>query len=266
MKMINPGDRIKKYRIIDTHLHLGSLANLNSPGGSDKQIVELLERHGIEKAIFSHHAALSTVAFGIEKTIEALQKYDGYLLCYLVFNPNFAAESLEILKRYKGTRYVAGIKIHPSWHACYPFDEKYDALWDFADKHGLVILTHSWKPDVANKMQRFSDPFFFGKILEKYPDIKLILAHAGGRGEYHYRVIELIEKYDNMYVDFSGDVFVPGLIEEYVRRAGSKKLLFGSDMPWIDIRYHLANIGSAGIGDSQKADIFGLNAVKLFGI
>jgi predicted TIM-barrel fold metal-dependent hydrolase len=262
--MLKLKDRIKKFRIIDTHLHLGCLSNLNFPSRSDKEIIGLLKQYGIEKAIFSHHAALSTVSFGFEKTIEVLREYDDYLYAYLVYNPNFAAESLDIIKKYGNIKKIAGIKIHPSWHCCYPYDEKYDVLWDYADKNSMIVLTHSWKPDVANESQKFSDPFFFGKILEEYQNVKLILAHAGGRGEYLYRVMDLLEKYENMYVDFSGDIFVPGLVEEYVRKAGSKKLLFGTDMPWIDLRYYLANIDSAHLDDDAKADIFGLNAIRLF--
>ncbi len=257
-------DRIQKYRIIDAHLHMGHLANLNFPGGSDDDIIELFKKYRIEKAIFSHHGALSTVTFGIEKTKECLEKYGDFLNAYLVFNPNFADESLDAIKEYSPNKNIVGVKIHPSWHSCYPYDEKYDAFWEYANKNKIVVLTHSWNPNVANKAQRFSDPFFFGPILEKYPDIKLILAHAGGRGEYHYKVIDLIIKYENMYVDFAGDIFVPGLVEEYVRRAGSKKLLFGTDMPWIDLRYYLTNIDHAEISDSEKADIFGLNAIRLF--
>jgi len=264
--MKNLKDRIKKYRIIDTHIHLGNISSLNFPGGNDEEIISILKKYGVEKAVFSHHAALSTVAFGAAKTLEALEKYSDFFSAYLVFNPNFANESIEMIKRYRTLKNIAGIKIHPSWHSCYPYDEKYDLLWDYAEKNSVVVLTHSWNPNVANRAQRFSDPFFFGKILDKYPGIRLILAHAGGRGEYLYRVMDLIEKYENMYVDFSGDIFIPGLVEEYVRRTGSRKLLFGSDMPWIDARYGLSFISSAEIGDDARADIFGGNAERLFGL
>ena len=97
-------------------------------------------------------------------------------------------------------------------------------------------------------------------------DVRLILAHAGGRGEYLYRVIELLERHEDLYVDFAGDIFTPGLIEEYVRRIGSERLLFGTDMPWIDIRFYIADLIAADISSTDKANIFGLNAIKLFNI
>ncbi len=257
-------DRLRDFRIVDTHLHLGNLANLNIPGGSDRSIISLLKKFGVEKAIFSHHAALSTFKQGQEKTIEILEKYGDILIAYQVFNPNYGDDSLNAIKNLRDDKRFAGVKIHPSWHACYPYDIKYQKFWEYADDNGLVVLTHSWNPNVPNKAQKFSDPFFFEPIIRKYPNISLILAHAAGRGEYLYKVIDLLEANENLYVDFSGDVFVPGLIEEYVLRLGSERLLFGSDMPWIDIRFHITNILNLKISQSDRANIFGLNAIRLF--
>ena len=259
-------DRLEGFRIIDSHLHLGYLANLNFPGGSDKSIIELLKQCGVEKAIFSHHSALSTFKHGLNKTYDALEKYGDFLLAYAVFNPNFSEDSLNVIKGLKDDKRFVGVKIHPSWHSCYPYDEKYTRFWEYADQNGLTVLTHSWNPDVPNRSQKYSDPFFFEKIIEKYRDTRIILAHAGGRGEYLYRVIELLERHKDLYVDFAGDIFTPGLIEEYVRRIGSERLLFGTDMPWIDIRFYIADLIAADISSTDKANIFGLNAIKLFNI
>ena len=117
---------------------------------------------------------------------------------------------------------------------------------------------------MPNKSQKFSDPVMFEKIAKARPGVKIILAHAGGRGDYLYKVIDLIINNDNLYVDFAGDIFEPFLVRDYVKRAGSEKLLFGTDLPWLDIRYYLSNILNAEISDIDRANIFGLNASRLF--
>lgn len=265
-RSIDGDGRSEDFRIIDSHLHLGYLANLNFPGGSDKAIINLLKQCGVEKAVFSHHGALSTFKSGFKKTLDVLEKYEDFLLAYIVFNPNFSDESLEVIKSLVDDKRFVGVKIHPSWHSCYPYDYKYEKFWEYADRNGLVVLTHSWNPNVPNKAQKYSDPFFFEQIIEKYHDLRLILAHAGGRGEYLYKVIDLLEKHENLYVDFAGDIFTPGLIEEYVLRIGSERLLFGTDMPWIDVRFYIADLIASKISHSDKANIFGLNAIRLFNI
>ncbi len=161
---------------------------------------------------------------------------------------------------------IIGVKIHPSWHLCYPADERYKKFWALAEERQIPVLTHSWNPNVPNKAQKFSDPFNFEVVIKRHPDLKLILAHAGGRGDSLYKVIDLLEKYPNLYTDFAGDIFEPKLIETYVGRLGSEKLYFGTDMPWIDVRYHLVNILSAEITDEDKENILGLNVARLYGI
>lgn len=258
--------KTSEYLIIDSHLHLGPLANLYMPSNDEKKVVCLMKSFNIKKAICANHGALSTVAHGTLEITGLLERFDDFLYGYLVFNPNFENLSLSSIAKNLENKKIAGIKIHPSWHLCYPHDKKYEKFWSFIEDAGYPVLTHSWNPDVANKIQKFSDPFFFEDIIKKHKKLKLILAHAGGRGEMLYRVISLLEKYENLYVDFAGDIFVPGLFEAYVARVGSGRILFGSDTPWIDFRFHLENIISSSISKAQKADILGLNAARLFKI
>jgi len=262
----NESKILKNYTIIDSHVHLGYLANLNMPSNSEDNVINLLKDCGVKKAICAHHAALSTVEFGTRKLFESLSRYKGFLYGYLVFNPNFAEISLDTIREYIGREEIVGVKIHPSWHLCYPDDSRYDKFWKLAEEENIAVLTHSWNPDVPNKAQKFSDPFLFESVVKKYPDLKLILAHAGGRGEYLYRVIDLLKKYPNLYVDFAGDSFVPGIIERYVNSVGSERLLFGTDMPWADVRYHVTNVLNSDITSKDKKNIFGLNASRLFSI
>ena len=257
-------DKLKDFTIIDTHLHFGYLSGLNVSEEPDEAILNLFKRYGIKKAIFSHHCAISSLDYGIERTLAMLKKHEGFLYAYLVFNPNHPVKSLEVIKEYASHKQIAGVKIHPSWHMCYPDDAKYKKFWEYADANETVVLTHSWNPNVSNKAQKFSDPVFFEKIARNHPGLKIILAHAGGRGEYLYKVIDLIEKNPNLYADFAGDIFEPYLVSEYVKRIGSGKLLFGTDLPWIDLRYYLSNILNAEITDKDRQNIFGLNAFTLF--
>jgi predicted TIM-barrel fold metal-dependent hydrolase len=259
-------DNLKELAIFDTHLHLGFASSLFVKDSSDDVIITNLKENGVVKAIFSHHSALYTIELGLQKILKTLEKFDDFLHAYLVFNPNFEKRSLEIIKNYYNSKNIAGVKIHPSWHFCYPDDERYEKFWKFVDSNNIVVLTHTWNPNVPNKAQKFSDPFFFDKIVKKYASVKLILAHAGGVGEYLYKVVDLIEKNPNIYVDFAGGVFEPGLIELYVNMVGSERLLFGTDTPWVDVRFCISYILNSDISQKDKKNIFCLNASRLFNI
>lgn len=257
-------NKAKEFIIIDSHLHLGYPGYLYMPSNNPENIINLLKKFGVKKAICSTHSSFFSNDLGLKDLMDNLEKYNNFLLGYYVYNPNYEDASLKSLKECVLKKAVAGIKIHPSWHSCYPHDIKYKKLWDFAEQNQLPVLTHSWNPEVANKSQKFSDPFLFESIIKKHPDLNLILAHAGGRGSMLYKVIGLMEKYENLYVDFAGDIFVPGLIEEYIDKVGSERILFGTDMPWTDVRFHLTHILSLDLGKKDLKNILGLNAVNLF--
>jgi len=268
--MINDFSKLKpeiiKHKIVDSHIHMGPLGYLYMPSNNADKIIDTMKEYGIKKAVCSAHSALSTVKYGVKETLSLIEKYPDFLYAYLVFNPNFEEFSFKQMDENLDNKNIVGIKLHPSWHACYPRDKKYERFWGYIEDRGLPVLTHSWNPNVANKAQKYSDPFFFEEIVKKHKKLNLILAHAGGRGEMLYKVISLLERNENLYVDFAGDIFVPDLIEEYIDRAGSERILFGSDMPWIDFRFHIENILSSHISEKDRANIFSLNAQKLFKI
>lgn len=257
---------VKNYFIIDMHFHPGPITPLGEFYIDDEKIVEIYKKFNIAHAIGSHAANFYTNNFGIEMLFKALDKFKDFLFGYLTFNPNCREKSMVLMKKYINKKEILGIKIHPSFHLCYPGDTKYEDFWKFADENALVILTHSWNPNVPNKIHRFSDPFLFENIVKKYKNLKLILGHAGGKGEYLYKVADLVKKYENLYVDFAGDTFEPGIIEHYIKTTGSEKILFGTDCPCNDIRFHLIRLLDAKISDNDRKNIFGLNASKLFKI
>jgi len=266
--MINDFKNIHtKFNIIDSHMLLGYIYYFNMVNDNDDKIIETLKTFGMKKAICSHLTSLSgEVTIGNNNLLKCIQKYRDFLYGLLVYNPNFPEESISSFKKYFKEANCVGIKMHPTMHLCYPTDEKYNKLWEFATELDMPILSHSWNPNVANKTQKFSDPFLFEEIVKKYPDIKIIFAHAAGRGDYQFKIIDLLDKYKNFYVDFSGDSFPPGLIKRYVDTLGSQRLLFGSDMPLIDIRFHISNILDAAITDFDRKNIFSINSHNLFGI
>lgn len=77
-------------------------------------------------------------------------------------------------------------------------------------------------------------------------------------------IIDICSEFKNVYVDLAGDYFNNGLIEFLVKTIGSDKVLFGSDVNWIDPRCNLGPILSAKIKDEDKTRILRLNAIKAF--
>src|SRR5260370_30040676 len=102
-------------------------------------------------------------------------------------------------------------------------------------------------------------------LASQYPDVNFIIPHLGSfRDDWkaHQQVVDQLVRYRNVYADTSG-VRRFDYIVEAVRRAGPRKLLFGSDGPWLHPGVELHKIRLLGLRSQDEALVVGRNALRL---
>jgi hypothetical protein len=261
-------ESVKNYSIIDTHVHLGKYAGsfINSDYGPE--LLKTFKSFGYKKIIFTHNSFFFDLEKGLKNTLEIISKNRDFAYGYLVYNPAYIGQSLNIIKSNFGKNNIVGIKMHPEEHQCHITDERYGPLWKIADEKKIPVLSHTWNPNVASKSQKYADALLFEKILKDYPSLKIILGHAGAKDYYYFEVIKMLErcKGSHLYIDIAGDIFYRSMIENFAEKAGAHKILFGSDAPWVDPAFTISYVESSNLNQSEKASVFFGNAAKLFGI
>lgn len=104
-------------------------------------------------------------------------------------------------------------------------------------------------------------------VAGEYPGVRFIVPHLGSFAD-DWRAqracIDIVVRHKNVFADSSG-VRRFDLLEEAVRRAGARKLLFGSDGPWLHPGVELAKIEALGLGAADRARVLGLNLLGLLG-
>ncbi len=141
-----------------------------------------------------------------------------------------------------------GVKIHGHDHM--PTREVCQAARQF----GLPMLV-----DVAGKAH------VVDMFAAEYPDVNFIIPHLGSFADdwrAHERVIEQLARYPNVYADTSG-VRRFDYIVRAVRRGGARKVLFGSDGPWLHPGLELEKIRLLGLPAAEQALILGGNVSRL---
>ena len=250
--------------IVDAHCHLGVPSQFHVPDAAPATILRLMDRLGIERAIAAPLAMLSGFEeLGWQEGQRAHRESGGRILLYTVFNPQ-APGSLERVRRSLGDPGVVGIKIHPAFHRCAADDDRWEPIWELAAAARLPILTHSWCASDYNPSQKYAQPGLFARYVRDFPEVTLILGHAGGRHEGHLAAAALARDHPSVYLDLAGDGYSLGLVEYLVAEVGAGRVLYGSDLTWIDPRTQLGMILDAGISEADKAQILRDNAVKLF--
>lgn len=174
------------------------------------------------------------------------------------------------VKWLKKNPWVKGIKLYPPL-GIFPNDERLHPIYEYCEEKGLPIITHcgpsspthnkSSKKKIRemlgdypydkkeNKMElcaHFAHPSNYIPVLEKYPNLKLSLAHWGSeiswegymnnpsdKNNWLYIINDMLLKYPNLYTDVSFSLnnqeyfsVLKVLLEDEQLR---KKVLFGSD-------------------------------------
>lgn len=251
--------------IIDAHAHLGDVAFFRVPDAGVEAMLSLMDALGIDLAISMHGAGImECFEEALHASQAAYERSHGRLPYCLIYHPLYPADSMAAIESALGRPGLVGIKIHPSQHQVYPEDPCYEPAWQLAAEWGLPIITHSWALSDYNPTQRFATPEHFERYVVRYPQVNLVLGHAGGRYEGHRAAVCLAQRYPNVYLDLSGDVYSFGLLEWLVAQVGAGRILFGSDMDWIDPRTRLGCVLDADITLEEKRLILGKNALRLF--
>jgi predicted TIM-barrel fold metal-dependent hydrolase len=259
---INIEKEIKNIRIIDSHMHFGIAPNHLYYNYSDERVVELQKKSGVKVGICQHGISYYDLDTQIEKVLEANAKFGKSIYYNLFYDPKKSERSLEIIEKNKDKINFSGVKVWSSGFALGLDDKLFYPLWEYAVQNDIVISAHTWSPYTDNPIQAYSNPLLLESVYRDYPNVKIILVHSGGKVDFYDEVIEFARKHETAYLDFSGDCFYPPIFKKVLNKIGNGRSLFGTDMPMMDVRYHIANVLAADISDSDKEDIFYNNAAK----
>lgn len=104
-------------------------------------------------------------------------------------------------------------------------------------------------------------------IAEEYPDVAFIIPHLSSFAD-DWRAqrafIDVLVRHPNVHTDTSG-VRRFDLLAEAVERAGARKVLFGSDGPWLHPGLELAKVRALRLDPQAERRILAGNLLRLLG-
>lgn len=99
----------------------------------------------------------------------------------------------------------------------------------------------------------------------EYPNVNFIIPHLGSFGDDWKAQLALIDhlvRHPNIYTDTAG-VRRFDLLEQAVQRAGAKKILFGSDGPWLHPSVELAKVRALNLPKQDEDLVVAGNFLRL---
>jgi len=252
--------------IVDAHAHTGVMSMFFCPEATAADLLSRMDRLGIRCCINAGSwAGLTQGGAGALEGLRREHEESRGRIFYLgPFDPRRGREALRELEQACHGPGLAGIKIHPTFHHTAAEDPLYEPLWCFAEERDLTMMSHSWSSSERNPGQALSLPRRFETWVRRHPGVRLVLAHAGGRGDGRADAVRLAREHPGVYLDLAGDIFCFRLLERLADEVPPGKLLFGSDFPWLDPRANLSRILCAGVPTGLKRRILRDNALEAY--
>lgn len=215
---------------------------------STGQLLEEMDSTGVERAVilgqdthatrnpsFKHYTIRNDQLASIAST-----SHDR-LVPFAGVDPNAGADGVRELKRSIVKLGVKGLKIHSSANSVYPNDpKKMYPLYELCQEKGLPILFHTGTTGLGDCEIKYSKPEYLDEVSEKFPDLKVVMAHFGW--PWSDVAIALALRHPNVFLDVSGwrPRYLPQSVLSYMNGPLQDRFLFGTDYPmmrqkeWLD--------------------------------
>lgn len=245
--------------IIDVHAHLGEDVVFDEET-SEQELLETYKANGVDGAIIQPFICRPYIedTRAAHDRVHRFTRESGMLAWGMAsINPHFRHDDYEAeAKRCVGELGFVGVKISCIAHACHPSSRDGMHVFEVCRELGVPLMIHT-----GNGVP-FSDPMSAARAVEAFPDVKVVLAHAGSE-MHNQQAVYLAEKHPNVYLEPSwvGSIGFANMLA----RAGAGKILFSSDY-FRQLPIELCKYRSL-IGDDDAFDrIMYKNAVEVYGL
>lgn len=237
--------------VIDGHCHAGQGDLLTAPWNTDAPLCAYLRRArsaGIDRTVV-FPAFHSDYAVANDALARIVARHAGRLIGFaFVHCARDAGRIDEMVDRAVRRHRFRGVKVHGQ--DCMPTREVCEAV----NRFGIPLLV-----DVIGQ------PYVIDMLAGAYPNVNFIVPHLGSFADdwrAQQAVVDQIVRHPRVYADSSGVRRFDYLVE-VVRRAGARKLIFGSDGPWLHPGLELHKIRLLGLSPGDEAAVLGGNMLRL---
>ena len=255
------------YEIIDAHIHPAimveksdiSLFNFTNP---PEKLVATLKRAGISKAAgsvvrrFPEPPTWDDIHQLNLAALEMRRLFPDFYIPGIHVHPDFPEESLAELETMNKQHQVKLLGELVAYIMGYPdyTVPQLDDVWALAKDLGMVVNLHLHNLEEA------------ATILQRFPDLKLIIAHPTSETKEYNARLELISRYPNAALDISGSG--PNswnMLRHAINTAGYEKIIFGTDFPLRNPGMYVAGVLFEELSETERHAIFGGNFARMLG-
>ncbi|HSP13475.1 MAG TPA: amidohydrolase family protein [Thermoanaerobaculia bacterium] len=263
--MINP----EVLPLIDDAAHADARDVISSP----EALLRFLDLNGVDRACCINYVSPDVMGFTREVNdwiANFTKSHRDRLVPVGSVNPLHELDARKEIGRVLDLG-IGLIKIHPP-HQLFSPNAYRGELWQLAEiyreceQRGIPVMFHTGTSIFPKARNVFADPMPIDDVAIDFPNLTIILAHAG-RPMYGDTAVFLARRHRNVHLDLSG--IPPRALPKYVPRLVdlADKALWGTDWPSpgvVSIRKNVADFRALGLGDDVERKILWENASRIF--
>jgi len=255
----------RQLRKIDAHNHV--FAPVNRPNADWSEVESLIEAAdalGITTLACSKPitagvlADIGAVRDANDAVLAAMRRYPGRILGYCFVQPGNGAAALDEIERCLAAGMI-GVKLYNQFKYTDP------VVFPIAERcieRRILFLGHSallTDERAAAAQPRTSHALDFCALSRRYPELRLILGHVNGGGDWEW-AIRALRECPNVFLDTSGSVLEADTVGRCVALLGHHRVLFATDQT---LEGCVGKVLSADLTPDQREDIFWRNFQRL---
>ena len=238
-------------KVVDINTMLGPWPHQKLEFETADELLQKMDRYGIETAwAYSSYAQKISPLDGNYMLMDQLRGHEDRIRPCWVIVPTWDLESGGSLLKELKEHDVRLVRMMPAEHNFLLDPWVCADVYQMLSDNGIpLVLEHAGAP--AGQVHA---------ICEAYPDLKVILVQC----EFfqNRNLYMLMQRHPNLYLEIS-TYYVYSGVEDLVRRFGSRRVLFGSHMPFQEGAAPLGMTLLADLTQDQKEDILCKNAERL---
>jgi predicted TIM-barrel fold metal-dependent hydrolase len=209
-------------KIFDSHMHLGE--GLSGKVISEEQQLEICQRYGIEGGIVLPFCKNPDYKLAHDRIAGFCAKNQTFFGVICVNPIDLSSEAIikEMERCVKDLNFIA-VKLHPATFGVFPTSNEAGIIFETASRLGISVIVHTgWGLP-------FASPSLLIPRAKQYPNLPIILAHAGYGAATGAEAIVAAQTCDNIYLETS---WCWGMdILNMVSQVGAERVMMGTDMP-----------------------------------
>jgi uncharacterized protein len=244
----------QKAKVVDAHAHFGEccVCGLTS---TEEALLRRMDESGIDATIVQPYPGAKDAAKQHDRIARLCDKHPGRFFGLASLSPHGDRDAYrrEVERCVKDLKFV-GLKLHTIGHGVNPLTEDGDFVFATGYELGIPVMVHTG-PGVP-----FALPSLCIPAARKYPDLKIVLAHAGF-AVFSAEAQVAASVCENFYLETSwciGDD-----IGWMISTIGPERVMLGADLP-SNVPVEVAKYKALDLEPGVYDQVMGGTAISVF--